>query len=82
MIEASAVADRTAHIQCSHVGEGFVDNEEIVVCESRQLEALRAGACVRDDVAALLEDALQSPTHPIVAAGDQRKRRTFNGQLH
>ena len=56
--------------------------EKIVVGESRQLEALRAGACVRDDVPALLEDALQSPTHPIVAAGNQRKRRTFNGQLH
>ena len=82
MIVASAIADRAAHFEGSHVGEGFVHNENVVVGESRELEALRAGACVRGDVPALLEDALQSPTHPIVAAGDQRERRPFNGQLH
>jgi hypothetical protein len=82
VIVASAIADGAAQIQRGHVGEGFVDNENVVVGESRELEALRAGACVRDDVTALLEDALQSPTHPIVAAGDERERRPFNGQLH
>jgi len=59
-----------------------VDDEEIVVGEFGELEALRPGPSVRDNVTAHLEHVLQSPTHPIVAAGNQGKRRTFNGQLH
>ena len=53
-----------------------------MIGEFGQLEALRARAGVGDDVPMLLEHILQRPTHPIVAAGDQCKRRTFSGQLH
>jgi hypothetical protein len=29
-----------------------------------------------------LEDILQRPAHPVIAAGDKCKRRTFTEQLH
>jgi hypothetical protein len=36
---------------------------------------------VHNDVSVLLKDGLQSPTHPIVAAGDEGKGWTVQGRL-
>ena len=74
--------NRTAHIDRFHIDEGFVEHQEVVIGETRQLHGLHARAGVRDDVPVLLEDALQRPAHPIVAAGNQGERRTVLGQFH
>jgi hypothetical protein len=82
VIEVSAVSNGAADVERPHVGDRFVDYEKLMVGDSRQFEGLPARARVRDDVPMLLEDTLQGPTHPVIAAGNQSKRWTFNGELH
>ena len=82
MIELGAVPNDTTHIDRPNVGEGFVENEEVVIGESRQLHRLRAGARIGHDVPVLLKDALQRPAHRVIAAGNQCEWRTFQGQFH
>ena len=82
MVELSALSNCATDCHCFHIFEGFVEHQQIVIGETRQLQGLGAGTGVGDDVAVLLKDALQGPTHPIVAAGNQGERRTFQGQLH
>jgi hypothetical protein len=70
VIELSAIPDRSAHVERPNIGERFIEYEEVMVGEAGQLQGLRAGSGVRDDVPMLLKDALQRPAHPIVAAGN------------
>ena len=79
VIELRAVTNGPAYLHRIHVGEGFIQYQKIVIRESCQLEGLGARARVSDDVPVLLEYALQSPTHPIVSAGDQSKGRAIQG---
>ena len=82
VIELCALPNRSADVDRFHVDEGFVEYQEIVIGETRQFHGLHARAGVRDDVPVLLKDALQRPAHPIVAAGNQSKRRTFPRHFH
>jgi hypothetical protein len=82
MIVLRAVSDGATQFERGDVGEGFVEHEQVVIGQSRELQGLHAGACVRDNVPALLKYILQRSAHPVIAAGDQGQRRTFTEQLH
>jgi uncharacterized protein YbaR (Trm112 family) len=71
VIELQALVNRPAHIDCFDIDEGFVEHQEIVIGQARELHGLDTRARVRDDIPVLLKDALQRSAHPIIGAGNQ-----------
>jgi hypothetical protein len=58
VIEVVALSNGSADVDRFHIDEGFVEYQEVVIGQTRQLHGLHARAGVRDDVPMLLEDAL------------------------